>query len=103
MANGTSTQQIEGLPPGAIVRPMQTQQSIEGLPPGAIVRPIGQPQQQPQQPPPEGYFESLWRGIGGPTSLREAASSGIIPKGLVDAAYAAPEFAKRSGQIGVQA
>jgi hypothetical protein len=34
-------QQIKGLPPGAIVRPIRpAQQKIEGLPPGAIVRPI---------------------------------------------------------------
>jgi hypothetical protein len=33
-------QQIAGLPPGAIVRPIQ--QPIQGLPPGAIVRPIQQ-------------------------------------------------------------
>lgn len=33
--------QIEGLPPGAIVRPIRPRdQRIEGLPPGAIVRPI---------------------------------------------------------------
>lgn len=32
--------QIEGLPPGAVVKPLTPQ--IEGLPPGAVVRPIGQ-------------------------------------------------------------
>ncbi len=36
-------QQIEGLPPGAIVKPIQqTASQIEGLPPGAIVKPIPQ-------------------------------------------------------------
>lgn len=45
-------QQIEGLPPGAIVRPIQRprQQQIEGLPPGAIVRPIQRPAEPPEEP-----------------------------------------------------
>lgn len=36
----TQVQQIEGLPPGAILKPIQ-QPAIQGLPPGAILRPIG--------------------------------------------------------------
>jgi hypothetical protein len=46
-------QQIEGLPPGAIVRPIRpAQQKIEGLPPGAIVRPIQQARVPASAPPP---------------------------------------------------
>jgi hypothetical protein len=39
--------QIQGLPPGAILKPIQAQapeaSSIEGLPPGAVLKPISQP------------------------------------------------------------
>jgi hypothetical protein len=41
------TSQIEGLPPGAVLRPIGSQNAdaskIEGLPPGAILKPIRQP------------------------------------------------------------
>jgi hypothetical protein len=43
-------QQIAGLPPGAIVRPIQ--EPIQGLPPGAIVRPIQQARVSASAPPP---------------------------------------------------
>lgn len=40
-------QQIEGLPPGAVVKPIKTASSdVEGLPPGAVVRPIGGEEKQ---------------------------------------------------------
>lgn len=38
-------QTIEGLPPGAILKPIQPK--IEGLPAGAILKPVGQPQLTP--------------------------------------------------------
>jgi len=50
MPDQQQDQQIQGLPPGAIVRPIRpAQQQIQGLPPGAIVRPIQQ--SAPPAPP----------------------------------------------------
>src|SRR6267154_1361967 len=47
MPEPQDTTQIQGLPPGAILKPIQTQtpdtSSIEGLPAGAVLKPISQP------------------------------------------------------------
>lgn len=41
--------QIQGLPPGAVVKPVATQ-PIEGLPAGAVVKPLGEPTEQQANP-----------------------------------------------------
>jgi hypothetical protein len=92
--------QIEGLPPGAILRPLP-QQAIEGLPPGAVLKPIGKvaqattpnPYQQaaeripggtgtsmsagPPKPAAEGpgFFERLIHAVGIPTSQGETTTA----------------------------
>lgn len=46
--------QIKGLPPGAVVKPIEGAPApqIKGLPPGAVVKPIGTPSSKPAAPPP---------------------------------------------------
>src|SRR3979490_1546353 len=39
-AAASTDAKIEGLPPGAVVRPIKSKPKIEGLPEGAVVRPI---------------------------------------------------------------
>jgi len=61
---------IEGLPPGAILKPILRNQGIEGLPPGAILKPIQK--QSPSlatpaaaaPPQPEGFLHSLGAVFG---------------------------------------
>lgn len=71
-------QQIEGLPPGAIVRPIrQPQQRIEGLPPGAIVRPI----QQNSAPQPPASPEDVAAANQAAREAMEKGIAGTIPGG----------------------
>jgi len=61
--------QIEGLPPGAILRALP-QQAIEGLPPGAVLKPIGKATTATTTPatttpPPEGFWHSLGTQLQG--------------------------------------
>jgi hypothetical protein len=50
MADPQVQDQIEGLPPGAILKPIQ-QPAIQGLPPGAILKPIGTAAPKPYEKP----------------------------------------------------
>jgi hypothetical protein len=97
MSDAQTTQDpstIEGLPEGAIIRPLK-QQQIEGLPPGAIVKSLthDKPSQQlvPKASPatpigraePSGPFEEYLDAVGIPRSAEEV-------KGVVKAATSKP-------------
>ncbi|HEV8494819.1 MAG TPA: hypothetical protein VGR76_21240, partial [Candidatus Angelobacter sp.] len=65
MADPQAQDQIEGLPPGAILKPIQ-QSAIQGLPPGAILKPI-ESSTAPVNPPmsrteADAYLENLATG-----------------------------------------
>jgi len=55
--------QIEGLPPGAILRPLP-KQVIEGLPPGAVLKPINNAPAVDATPQPEGFWHSFGATLG---------------------------------------
>lgn len=68
-------QQIEGLPPGAIVKPI-AKPKIEGLPEGAIVRPITQDSTpRVDEPKPSDWRDRVMSHLEGPEALLDARTA----------------------------